>query len=39
MFIYTLGDVIVIIALVVVLVAVGITRFMDWKDKRRMDRK
>lgn len=39
MFIYTLGDVIVIIALVIALVAVGIARFMDWKDKRRMDRK
>ena len=39
MFIYTLSDVLGIIAIVVALVAVGIARFMDWKDKRRMDRK
>lgn len=43
MFIYTLSEVIGIgiflIALVVTLVAVGIARFMDWKDKRRMDKK
>lgn len=39
MFIYTLSDVLGIIVIVVALVAVGIARFMDWKDKRRMDRK
>ena len=39
MFIYTVSDVLGIIAIVVALVAVGIARFMDWKDKRRMDRK